>query len=225
MTILFKTFLIIHILGGSVGLITGLLNIIQNKGGVKHKLIGKVFYFSMLSAGLTSLVLACIHPNYFLFMVGLFTLYMVLSGYRYLKIKHRDTHVSKNSDWAITIIMFLAGIIFIVLGIWFIINLKLFGLVFTTFGCIGLLFVRQDYLNFTNKATTKNYWLLGHLQRMTGAFIASLTAFLVVNTKYFPDTIPSYIFWLLPTTLFTPLIIKWSKKHELQKVKNLKSEK
>lgn len=53
---LFKIFLIVHIAGGSIGLLTGLLNIIQKKGGKKHKLIGRVFYFSMLVAGLSSLL-------------------------------------------------------------------------------------------------------------------------------------------------------------------------
>ena len=77
MIIAFKIFLIIHIAGGSAGLITGLINIIQNKGGKRHKLIGRVFYFSMLMAGFSSLVLSCLHPNHFLFMVGLFTFYMV----------------------------------------------------------------------------------------------------------------------------------------------------
>lgn len=80
----FKIFLIVHIAGGSIGLLTGLLNIIQKKGDKKHKQIGRVFYFSMLVAGLSSLVLSYLKQNYFLFMVGLFTLYMVVSGQRYL---------------------------------------------------------------------------------------------------------------------------------------------
>ena len=76
--------------------------------------------------------------------------------------------------------------------------------------------MRQDFLKFTNKASIKNYWLIGHLQRMTGAFIASMTAFLVVNATYLSDTIPGFVYWLLPTTVFTPLIIKWSKKHQVK---------
>jgi uncharacterized membrane protein YbaN (DUF454 family) len=50
---------------------------------------------------------------------------------------------------------------------------------------------------------------------MTGAFIASATAFLVVNAKYFPDIIPGFVYWLLPTIIFTPLIVKWSKKYQI----------
>jgi uncharacterized membrane protein YbaN (DUF454 family) len=52
---------------------------------------------------------------------------------------------------------------------------------------------------------------------MTGGFIAALTAFLVVNAKYFPEQIPGFVYWLLPTIIFTPLIITWSSKYEVKK--------
>jgi hypothetical protein len=48
---------------------------------------------------------------------------------------------------------------------------------------------------------------------MCGAYIASLTAFLVVNVKI----LPSLIVWLLPTMVITPLIFIWSKKLITQK--------
>jgi len=211
----FKIFLIVHIAGGSIGLLTGLLNIIQNKGGKKHKLIGRVFYFSMLVAGLSSLVLSYLTPNYFLFMVGIFTLYMVVSGQRFLMHKEIETKGTNVVDWAISLIMLLSGLLFIGLGTWSIVKSNLFGLVFLTFGSLGLLFVWQDFLYFNKISSLKNYWLVGHLQRMTGAFIASLTAFLVVNAQYFPDFIPGFFYWLLPTFVLTPLIINWSRKYQV----------
>ena len=39
MKIIFAVFLILHILGGSVGLITGTINLIRKKGDKKHKLL------------------------------------------------------------------------------------------------------------------------------------------------------------------------------------------
>jgi len=170
----------------------------------------------MLVAGFSSLMLSYHHPNHFLFMVGLFTLYMVGSGQRYLKHKKIETQGVEKIDWVITIIMLIGGLLFVGLGILHLVKMNLFGLVFVTFGSLGLLFVWQDFLNFNHKTSTKNYWLIGHLQRMTGAFIASMTAFLVVNTKYFPDTIPEFAFWLLPTIIFTPLIVKWTKKYQVR---------
>ena len=99
MNISFKLLLIIHIAGGSIGLLTGLFNIIQKKGDKSHKILGIVFYFSMLMAGYSSLVLSCLHPNYFLFMVGLFTLYMVSSGQRYIKQEQHEGQKIEKEIW------------------------------------------------------------------------------------------------------------------------------
>ena len=217
MNLAFKVFLILHIISGSVGLLFGLLNILRPKGDKSHRQIGKIFFLSMLVAGISSLVLSLIHPNYFLFMVGVFTLYMVGSGQRYLSHKQHDKIHSKGIDWVLTIFMLIAGVLFVGIGILTILKSNLFGIVFITFGCLGLLFVWQDIHNFNGKSAIKNYGLICHLQRMTGGFIAALTAFIVVNAKCFPEQIPGFVYWLLPTIIFTPLIIKWSSKYEVKK--------
>jgi len=59
--------------------------------------------------------------------------------------------------------MLFAGLLFIGIGILTTIKSNLFGLVYVTFGSLGLLFVRQDFKNYQNKATIKNHWLIGHL--------------------------------------------------------------
>lgn len=212
----FKIALILHIAGGIIGLLTGLINVIRKKGDKNHKILGKLFYYSMLTAGFSSLALSSLRPNYFLFMVGVFTLYMVSVGQRYLKHKQDDKKIIRYLDWIISTVMLISGLLFFVLGLLSLLKSNAFGLVFITFGCLGLVFVRQDFKNFTNKSRIKNYWLIGHLQRMTGGFISSLTAFLVVNIKYFPNIIPGIIYWLLPTVVFTPLIIKWVKQYKIK---------
>jgi hypothetical protein len=47
---------------------------------------------------------------------------------------------------------------------------------------------------------------------MTGSYIASSTAFLVVNNTI----LPGIIAWLIPTVLLVPLIIMWSRKNEIK---------
>lgn len=217
MNVVFKVFLFLHILGGTVGLLSGLINILRTKGDKKHQSIGRVFFMSMLTTGVTSLVLAFLHSNHFLMMVGVFTLYMVISGQRYLKLKQSDKIEPKLIEWTITLLLLVAGLLFLGIGFVAIVKSNLFGIVYLSFGGLGLLFVLQDFKNYNDKTTIKNTWLIGHLQRMTGSFIASFTAFLVVNAKYFPEQIPSFVYWLLPTIILTPLIIKWSRKYEISK--------
>ncbi|HMQ69028.1 MAG TPA: DUF2306 domain-containing protein [Ignavibacteria bacterium] len=217
MDILFKIFLTLHIMGGSVGLFTGTINLVRKKGDKKHKLTGKIFTWGMLTAGFSALVLSVMHPNYFLFMVGVFTIYMVGTGYRYIYIKLLGSDRRPAIiDRIITASMLLAGLLFIGLGIKNLIAQNYFGIVFIVFGGVGLSFVKSDFDNYKGKAKTKNYWLLAHLQRMTGAYIAATTAFLVVNAKYSPVELPGVVVWLLPTAILTPLIISWSRKYEVK---------
>ena len=218
METIFRIFLIIHIIGGATGLLTGIFNMIAKKGDSRHRTVGKIFLFAMLTTGLSSLVLSTINPSLFMFMVGIFTVYMLGTGNRYLHLKMlNENQKPKIIDWTLTIAMMLAGVLFIGIGALSVLKSNLFGLVFITFGFIGLLFVRHDFKNYTGKSHLLNYWLSEHLQRMIGAFIASTTAFLVVNAKYLPESIPLVLYWLLPTIIFTPLIIRWANKYEVKK--------
>ena len=214
MEIIFTLFLGLHILGGSIGLITGTINVIREKGNKIHKSIGKLFLYGMLNAGISALILSLLHTNYFLFIVGVFTIYMVGTGQRYIIHKFQDSREVEITDWLLTAVMLLFGLAFIVYGVYLLITGQTFGTVFLVFGFLSLRFVQTDFKNYKGSSVDKNYWQLGHLQRMTGGYIAALTAFLVVNINYLPATLPAIIVWLLPTIIFTPLIIRWSRKYK-----------
>jgi uncharacterized membrane protein len=208
--------LILHIIGGAIGLICGTINLIRRKGDKLHRLSGKIFVNAMLLAGFSAIVLSILNPNYFLTIVGVFTIYMVGTGYRYIRLRLEQVdNDPKALDWVLTYGMALAGLLFLVLGIKALIGGDTFGIVYIVFGSISLLFVRADLVNYRGKAREKNYWLLAHLQRMTGGYIAALTAFLVVNINSFPSAIPGIVYWLLPTAILTPLIIQWSRRYRL----------
>jgi uncharacterized membrane protein len=215
MEILFKVLLYLHIAGGMTGLLAGTINIVRKKGDKPHKLVGKIFFYGMLINGLCSFPMAIIHPNYFLFIVGVFTLYMLGTGQRYLSLK--KLHKGQKPefiDWFLVISMLIFGVIFIVFGVYNLVKANNFGIVFIVFGFVGLNFVMADFKNFKGKIKDANYWLLAHIGRMTGTYIAALTAFLVVNIKFQP----SFVVWLLPTVVFTPLIVKWSREFKGKKV-------
>ena len=211
---LFNFLLFVHIFAGTIGLVSGTLNIIRKKGDKKHKLIGKFFFYSMLVNGIFGMLMTILHPNLFLFIIGVFTIYMVATAQRYLSLKG----ISKGQkvlkiDWILSCTMLLFGIGFIIYSILLFLKSNSFGLVLLAFGLISIMMVWLDFKNYTNKITDKNFWLLVHIQRMTGAFIAATTAFLVVNNTYLPPVIA----WLLPSVLIVPLIIIWSKKYKSTK--------
>lgn len=205
----FNFLLIVHIAGGSLSLLLGSYILLTKKGGKTHRLLGNIYFISMLTAAVVAFPMSYLHPNYFLFIVAVFTAYMLLTGKRYLK-KTKLTPVS-FVDWLLTGCMLAAAILFIIFGTLLLVQHKSFGIVFIVFGAIGLLYVAQDYKNFKGKSKIINFGLTTHLQRMIGSYIASATAFLVVNNTI----LPSILAWLLPTLILVPLILKWSRKYRV----------
>ena len=204
---IFRFILALHILGGGIGLISGTIVLILKKGDKNHKTIGSIFFWAMNLAGLCSFVLAVLHPNNFLFVVGIFTFYMNLTARSYLKFKRKDAVINFR-DAIPTIGMVSAAFFFVIVGIK-LISKDSFGWVLLSFAFISLRFVLADYMFFKGKSKFANQWLLSHLQRMIGTYIASITAFLVVNINFKP----AFVIWLAPTVLLVPLIIYWSRKY------------
>lgn len=210
MDILFNSLLIIHITGGSIGLLAGSWNMVTQKGTHLHKRIGRVFFYALLTASLAALPMSFLHQNYFLLIVAVFTGYLLITGKRYLD-KKKPADVA-NTDWLLCGVMFLFGTGFIIWGIYLLVNGYGFGTVLLVFGSISILMVMQDYKNFKGRSSKKNYWLTNHIQRMTGAFIASITAFIVVNNT----VLPGVVAWLLPTVALVPVLVRWSKKYAVK---------
>ncbi len=211
---IFKILLFIHILAGSIGLFTGTINIIRKKGDRPHILIGKFFFFSMIINAIAGFIMSILHNNMFLLIIAVFSFYMTATGQRFLYLKKlNEGQKPKKIDWTITITMILFALFFILFGAYLILNGNNFGIVLLVFGLISILMSKTDIKTYRGNVKHKNYWLLIHIQRMIGAYIAALTAFLVVNNNYLPPVVA----WLLPTVILTPLIFYWSRKNAIHK--------
>ena len=211
---IFNLLLIAHIMGGGISLLLGLYIMIAKKGDRVHKRIGSIYFYSMLLAAIVAIPMSYLHPNYFLFLISIFTIYILITGVRYLNKKKREDVTI--IDWLLTIIMLFFALAFVSFGIFNIVKGAYFGTVFLVFGSIGLLFTWQDYINYRGKSAIKNYFLTTHLQRMIGSYVASVTAFLVVNNH----VLPSMVAWLLPTIILIPLIVRWTRKYKVVTKKN-----
>lgn len=146
---LFNIFLTLHIIGGTLGITCGTINIIRKKGDKIHRLIGKGFLYGMLTSGFMSLILASMHPNMFLFIIGIFTIFLVGTGQRYLSLRNLNSGQKPILiDWALTIMMLLSGIVFVGWGINILFHNDIFGSIFIVFGSVGLFFTRKDFKNY-----------------------------------------------------------------------------
>lgn len=201
-----KILIYLHAFLGGVGLLTGILSVLVKKGGVNHVKTGKIFTFSMLSSSLISLIVARSphHENLFLFLIGIFTIYLILAGNRAVTFKSKA-----KADWIDQLIsgtMFLVSLLMILIGVNGM-EQQSNSILYIFFGSFGTFMTIRDFQTFKVFKEKKNAWLKSHLGRMIGALIASITAFLVAGLQ-----IGTTLVWILPTLLGTLYIIFWTKK-------------
>ena len=84
---------------GGIALLAGLLSMIAKKGLAIHKKSGLVFFHTMLISAITAMIVAFLpnHESPFLFAVGIFSLYFILTGKRSLRFKHKNPERLKKS--------------------------------------------------------------------------------------------------------------------------------
>lgn len=207
-----KILIYIHAFLGGIGLITGMISIFVKKGGFNHKRTGKIFSYSMILSSLISLFVSRMpnHENLFLFLIGIFTIYLILAGNRALSLKGKTK--ADLVDKLVSGIMLLVSIGMLIMGIIGIIQKVENSILYLFFGGFGAFMTIRDFQTFKVFTEKKNIWLINHLGRMIGALIASVTAFLVAGLH-----IGTTLVWILPTILGTFYIIFWTRKFTSQK--------
>ncbi len=192
--------LAIHIMGGSIALITGLFNMIARKGGPRHRMAGTIFTWAMLAVAFSAVILSFYINSLFFFSLGIFTFYMTWNGSRSAALKKvvfgLNDRIVLVIGIANTMVMLLSG------------NAILLGL-----GILSSTLALREVILFwkVRKGDTlpPNTWLVRHISMMVGSYISTLTAFLVVNW----DGIgPFWIPWALPPAVLVPYIVWWSRK-------------
>ncbi len=209
-----KIAIYIHAFFGGLGLITGIGSAIVKKGSNLHKKMGKLFSIGMLTSSLISLPVACMpkHENPFLFCIGLFTIYLVLAGNRALTFKPKIKEQATLIDKLISGSMLIISLAMVVLGSLGFIQKINNSILYLFFGSFGLLFSIRDFYFFKKYKEQKNAWLLSHISKITGALIASVTAFIVAGIG-----IGNLITWTLPSLIGSFYIAYWTKKYKSKK--------
>jgi hypothetical protein len=204
----------IHAFFGGLGLITGFISAAVKKGSLIHRRTGKIFSYAMVTSSLISLIVARMpgHENLFLFLIGVFTLYMVLAGNRALTFKSKVKLNATRADYLLSGTMLLISVIMIVIGVSGIIQGASNGVLYIFFGGFGILLTVGDFKTFKTFAENKDASLRSHLGRMLGALIASTTAFMIAGVNIGTLTV-----WMLPTIIGTIYIVYWSRKLRMGK--------
>ena len=202
---IFKTVLNIHILLGGVALFVAPAAMLTRKGGLWHRRWGKMFFGAITGLAVSAVVMSLIRSGLFFLLVALFAFYLALTGYRVLYRKTPRQRPGKM-DWTAASTMLLGSLALIAYGIYRMLTSSS-GIVAIVFGVIGLLLAISDVRDFLHHPADKMGWWYSHMTRMLAAYIATITAFSVVNFKFLPPVAR----WLWATGAGTIGIVIWTR--------------
>ncbi|MBE2289060.1 MAG: carboxypeptidase-like regulatory domain-containing protein [Chitinophagaceae bacterium] len=221
---LYKGLLLLHIAAGTVALLCGAAALMAVKGRKGHKQTGTVYNYCMYVVGVSALVMTTLKFNPFLLSISVFTLYLTFSGMRAMQY-WREGRPTLTFRGKLPYILAAGTALFMILYpvALMVIARTAFVPVLSIFGGIMLVLSIKDLQVLGDETTTgkqNRIWLMQHIGKMSGSYIAAITAFLVNNVSIRP----SWIIWILPTVVGTVLTTmaarKWNKR--LTKPKNLK---
>jgi len=220
----YSPILLVHILGGTVGLLSGTAAIIYRKGSPRHVLAGKVFVVSMVIMGAFATYLAVVKNQPNNIGGGLLTVYLI--GTAWLTARRRDGQTSRF-DWLALMIPLALGILSWLNGIRVVrsgassIDGVPVGVTFFM-GSVMLLAAAGDVRVLLRGGILGTKRISRHLWRMCfGLFIASGSFFLGPSNrplrllsnvgigKYLPAVLFSTTLYLILTILPLVLLIFW----------------
>ena len=199
----------IHAPLGGIALFAGGIALVAKKGSQLHKKSGKVFFYSMLISAIAAFIISVLpkHENPFLFSIGLFSSYFLISGLRSLQYKQREFEL--KIDKIIAYLIALTGFSMILYPI---VLFSQLNIILTVFGIVGIVFGFRDLKLFRDKERLKKSWLKLHLGKMTGGYISAVSAFFVVN-----QILPGIWNWFVPGIIGSMYIACWMIKQNKKK--------
>ena len=190
----------IHILGGTIALLSAIMAILSEKGKKIHVLSGRTFFWSMLTIFLTAIPMSIITSNIFLFLIAFFSFYFAFAGIRFAR---NRKGIATTSDWIAVGLMILSGVGMWTLAAVLFMNNNSMYIPLLVFGFGAIVLGYGDFKSHKNKTAIGKERIVRHLVSMIAGTIAVITAVLVVNVKIEPV----WIWWVLPTVLIVPVII------------------
>jgi uncharacterized membrane protein len=200
---LFNILLATHVAGGSISLLSGPVALASRKGGMLHRRGGLVFAWAMALTAAAAVPLSLITNDVLLLVIAVLTGFLVYRGVVGIRRRRRP----RPSTWQDAIVpalclVFCAGLLAY--------SLPLAGrpsfITGQFFGAGGTVLALRELRALRDPATN---WLRSHIAGMMGAYIATVTAFLVVNLTFLPQA----VVFIVPTLIGSPMIVWMTIKH------------
>lgn len=206
--LIFQAHLWTHIVTGMVALVVAPAAMLTRKGGWWHRRWGQIYFWSMAGVAGTALVMSAMRSGLFLGLVAVFSFYLAFTGVRALRRNRPDARAT-HWDWGASLIAFLGSVGLILFGGWTLAAGHAFGVVALVFGGIGGGLAGRDLWHFWHPHDAPHAWFFTHLNRMLAAYVATVSAFSVVNFSFLPPVVR----WLWPTVVGTVGIALWARHY------------
>ena len=198
----------LHIGSGMIGFFVAPAALATRKGGAAHRRWGQVFFWAMLTAGVTAIVAASLKGLTFLLLTGVFSLYLSLLGYRALYQKRLGRGQQPTAyDWlgsGAALLVFLGTIIYAVVTR---------NIVAGVFGLGGTRMAVAELQKLARPAEVdKNRWFFDHMRGFILSYVAAVSAFSATSFTFLP--MAARFLW--PTVVGVPLMIYWVRRYRQQ---------
>lgn len=182
-----------HAALGGIALLSGFIAAISTKGSKPHKRFGVIFHHSMIASIILSIIIAASPErwNPFLLGIGFFSLYAVVSGRRCLKSKMNGYDF--NLDRFLAVIYIINGFLMVFAPYFF---QNKMNIVLAVFGTLSVFGGINDLLAYKNPSKYAKERIKHHINKISGGYIAAVTAFIVVN-----ELLPGYWAWFTPSVI------------------------
>lgn len=206
-----ESLVFIHILSGTIGLLTGFTILLFAKGTILHKRIGKSFFYTMLVLGLTGAIVGFARWIPISALNGLLVCYFVLTSL--LAIRKEKPLTSKFE-----LAMALFGSVLVISYILFAIEAgnrperELGGFEATTylvFGAITAFAVANDVHYLLKQQHSVRSMIVRHLWRMLFPLFMAAAAFFLGQAKLFPQSVQQSLIISVPVLIVVGAMLFW----------------
>jgi hypothetical protein len=200
--------LLLHILGGLIGLASGAVALSASKGGRLHRKSGTIFVYAMSVLSMSGAIIAALIPERISVMAGLLTFYLVLTG---LLTVRRGSQGSKWMDVGAMFFGLTVSIIGVIFGVS---NLtgemdELPPALAFVFGAVAFLAVLGDARVLLARSIPWAQRIARHLWRMCLAMWIATASFFLGQAEVFPESVRIMPLLCTPVLLVMLLMVYW----------------
>ena len=205
--------LFLHIAGGSVGMVSGIVALFAPKGGRVHRVCGNVFFVSMcitylIGAGVAPFLDTGQRPN---FIAGVFAFYLVVTSWVTIRRKDRCVGWVEVAGFAVALSTAVAGAVFIRMA-----ASDPTGTIdgsppqaFYVFLVFGIVASIDDFIVLVRRGTSGVGRIARHLWRMCAALFFATGSFFLGQPQVFPEYLRGSALLYVPVLLPLLMMLFW----------------